>query len=147
MVQLLQRYNKTRSENRDVTIDRSFFCLCISCKCCCASFTELLKHVKAEQGKEATPCSGYKNDWEKSKKKGICSLDDDKSVMMEQGKRSKWNRVSGKRMGKKRVRKKHSWGQRFFLFLNKCDQRTEFCMKLFSQSLCQQNFCQLMSLP
>lgn len=29
-------------------------------------------------------------------------------------------------MEKKRVRKKHSWGQRLLLFLNKCDQRTEF---------------------
>lgn len=40
------------------------------------------------------------------------------------------------------VRKKHSWGQRWFLFKKKkinWDQRAEFCIKLFS--------CGLISLP
>lgn len=75
-----------------------------------------LKHVKAEQGEEAaTPCSGYKNDC-KEKKTGICSLDDDKSVMMEQGKRKKWNRIPGKRMEKNESEKEAQLGPQIFFF-------------------------------
>lgn len=108
--------HRTESENRDWTINRSFFCSCICCKYCCASFTGLLKHVKAEQGEEeATPRSGYKNDWKK-KKTVICSLDYDKSVMMEQEKRKKWNRISGKRMEKNESEKEAQLGPKIFFF-------------------------------
>lgn len=54
--------HRTGSENSDWTINRFSFWPCICCKCCCASFTVLLKHVKAEQKEED------ENNWRKNKR-------------------------------------------------------------------------------
>lgn len=50
------------------------------------------------------------------RKKKKSSLDDNKSVMMEQGKRKKWNRVSRKRMEKNESEKEAQLGPKIFFF-------------------------------
>lgn len=121
--------HRTGSENSDWTINRFSFWPCICCKCCCASFTVLLKHVKAEQKEED------ENNWRKNKRN-----------MQMRVNLYWWSRREGRNVAEwERIVVGANYF--FFFLLKKCDWRTEFYMQLFSWRLCQQNFCQSMSLP
>lgn len=118
MVQLLQRYNtepKLRTEIEQLIDSSSAPASAVNAavphSLCCLTMLRQSRGKKRQLHAQVIKMTGRKT------KKGLCSLDGDKSVMMEQGKRKKWNRISGKMTEKKmRVRKKHSWGQRFLFF-------------------------------